>query len=69
MALPNETVNDDTVECSECGELLHIEVLQSTAGYYIGFFCPNDGPYSRESAYFGTREKAEEALATGNFQR
>lgn len=67
MALSNETVNVDTVKCSECGKLLHIEVLRSAAGYYIGFFCPNDGPYSRESEYFGTRKEAQEALDTGEF--
>lgn len=38
-----------------------LSVLKSAAGYYIGRTL--DGmPYSRESGYFGTSEKAHEAL-------
>lgn len=38
-----------------------LAVLKSAAGYYVGRTL--DGmPYSRESGYFGTAEKAEEAL-------
>lgn len=38
-----------------------LSVLKSAAGYYVGRTL--DGmPYSRESGYFGTAEKAEEAL-------
>lgn len=39
-------------------------VCKSAAGYYIGRYC-NEGPYSRESGYFRTREDAENALNTG----
>jgi hypothetical protein len=45
---------------------LPLEVLQSAAGYYIGTFHPEDGPFSRESVeYFPTRQAARDALASG----
>ena len=47
-------------ECSECGRILTLRVLQSPAGYYMGFFCPHCGPYDRLTDYFPTREAAED---------
>lgn len=42
---------------------LKIKVLESAAGYYIGTFHPEYGPYSRESArYYKTKEEAQYAL-------
>lgn len=49
-------------ECADCGHALTTEVQRSNAGYYLGTFCPNDGPYGRESDYFQTREAAEAEL-------
>ena len=46
-----------------------ILVLQSAAGYYIGFLTTDGFPYSRESGYYATEELAEAALASGNFGR
>jgi len=45
-------------------------VCQSAAGYYLGRMCldKEDGfeePYSRESDYFASKEKAAAALAAG----
>jgi|GEM_PF-2564962 len=65
MALPGELGNmtgnlADT--CTTCGETLPIEVLRTNA-FYLGTFCPNDGPYARKSGYFAKREEAEAALA------
>jgi hypothetical protein len=37
-------------------------IYQSAAGFYIGRFCPECGPFDRQSGYFETREKAEEYL-------
>lgn len=37
-------------------------VCQSNAGYYIGIFCPDCGPWDRLSWYVGTREEAERML-------
>ena len=46
-------------ECSECGHVLTMRVLESPAGFYLGFFCVNCGPYDRLTGYFATREEAE----------
>lgn len=59
---------DGTTVC-ECKHILKIEVLSSPAGYYIGFFCPKCGPYSRESGYYSNKIKASEALKSGAFCR
>lgn len=42
-------------------QYMHYRVLQSAAGYYLGYFCPVCGPDSRCSHYM-TRAEAEEAL-------
>lgn len=61
--LPGETIlSGANPRC--CGKLLRFEVLSSAAGYYIGTFCPNCGPYSRESFYYPTQEAAQQALDT-----
>jgi hypothetical protein len=46
-----------------------IKVLQSAAGYYIGYLDTDGAPYSRESNYFHTREKAELALKRNAYWR
>lgn len=50
------------IECSECRTKLPLKVCQSAAGYYLGYWCPNHGPYSRESGYYGAKEEADKAL-------
>jgi hypothetical protein len=67
--LPGEIVNDTVTTCMDCDTALEIKVLCSAAGHYLGFFCPQCGPYSRESGYFPNREAAEEALASGSYGR
>ena len=67
MALPNECISDSRTVCMECSTALTIQVLSSAAGYYIGFFCPNCGPYSRESCYFHSRDEAETVFDLGDF--
>lgn len=52
---------DDTI-CDECEEPMPLKVLKSAAGYYIGRFCGNCGPYSRDSGYFKTEEEAQAEL-------
>ena len=69
MTLPGECVNSINTTCHECGTELNIGVQKSAAGYYIGFFGPQDGPYSRESGYYRSYEEAEKALSTGNYGR
>jgi len=54
--------------CEDCGRELPIEVQHSAAGYYIGQWCPVDGPYSRISQeYFKSYELAAEALHNETF--
>ena len=60
--IPGECVNDNTARCSSCGEILEIGVYRSNAGYYIGFWCNNCGPYSRESRYYKTEAEAQQRL-------
>lgn len=69
MTLPGECVNATITKCMDCGVELKIQVLRSAAGYYIGFFCPNDGPYSRESGYYPTPEAAQTALDNNTYWR
>ena len=69
MALPVECICDSRTICIECNTVLTIQVLCSAAGYYIGFFCPECGPYSRESGYFHSRDEAETAFDLGEFGR
>lgn len=69
MALTGECVRASRTACIECGAELSIKVCVSAAGYYIGFFCPNCGPYSRESGYYSSRDEAETALSRGLFSR
>lgn len=68
MAIAGETIGGTTTTCMGCSEKLKLEVLKSNR-YYIGFFCPNCGPYSRESGYYPTRKSAEKALDSGEFGR
>jgi hypothetical protein len=44
-------------------------VLQSAAGFYIGYLTKDGFPYSRESGYYETEELAETALVSGRFGR
>ena len=69
MPLSGECVNDTQTVCIECGTALTIQVLCTVAGYYIGFICPECGPYSRESGYYRSRDEAETALDLGGFGR
>ena len=70
MALPGECVNETQTVCMECGTTIDLQILCSAAGgYYIGFFCPECGPYSRESVYFHSLDEAETVLDLGDFCR
>ena len=64
MALGNEAAH--FTHCVECGRKMDTEVLRSGAGYYIGCFCPDDGPHNRESGYYATFEEAEKDLFVYN---
>jgi len=38
---------------------LPLQVLSSGGGYYVGYFCSQCGPISRESGYFKTSAEAD----------
>lgn len=61
MALEGEFSRDLTIIC-DCGTELDTEILRSNAGHYLGHFCPNCGPYDRQTEYM-TKELAENMLS------
>ena len=63
MALPGEITGGTlSTKCSECGRDLPLKVCSSGAGHYLGYYCPECGPYGRESSYMSA-EQAEIELA------
>ena len=50
-----------TQECSVCGKEMKLRKCKSAAGFYLGYICPNDGPYSRETMYM-CEETADDLL-------
>ena len=53
-----------------CQVQLPLQVLKSSAGFYIGTQDDLAWPVSRESAdYYPTHEAAQQALATGNWEQ
>ena len=54
-------------ECVQCNQVLDGKVLKTPAGWYVGTWCTNCGPYSRESGYFSSKEEAQEALERGDY--
>ena len=52
----------------QCDFTMKPNVYLSAAGWYIGYFCNNCGPYDRISAnYYRTDKEAREAMTTGKF--
>jgi hypothetical protein len=51
--------------CPDCGSDMPVQIYHSAAGYYIGRWCDQCGPWELLSAdYYKTREDAELAMAT-----
>jgi len=63
MALEGELLGLNGAACAECGRALSLQVCESGAGFYLGYFCGRCGPMSRETGYYPTREIAEANLA------
>jgi hypothetical protein len=61
MALPGERDYQGPT-CEDCGGPIPLRVCSSAAGYYVGQWCDNCGPYGRMSGYFRKREQAEREL-------
>lgn len=51
------------MKCIDCDIDLPLTVCRSAAGWYVGTWCPQCGPYSRESGYFRTERAAAEVVA------
>jgi len=49
-------------DCTECNCLLPLKVLESAAGFYVGYFCPTCGPYERLTSYYKTAAEAKELM-------
>lgn len=49
--------------CTKCETNLYLQICHDEAGYYVGFFCPNCGPYGRESEYTNSYIEAELILS------
>ena len=52
-------------ECPEMGCDCQVEgprVIKSGAGFYIGYFCNECGPCTRDSSYFANEEEANHVL-------
>lgn len=62
MAIKGELSGLSGTTCS-CQRVLKLQVCQSAAGYYLGYICPECGPWSRETGYYMSREEAETELA------
>lgn len=61
--LPGETEGfQKEIKCNDCGEMMSLQVCRSTAGTYLGYYCGNCGPYSRETGYYRSTERAEKDL-------
>ena len=63
-------------QCEEMGDnckIGNVEVLRSNAGYYIGYYCKECGPWDRLSkGYFATEEEAKRQLdwnSQGGFEQ
>lgn len=69
MTLQGEIVGESKTTCINCGEEMEAKVCRSAAGWYIGFFCGNCGPYSRESGYYRTMEEATKAMQTNYWRQ
>ena len=46
----------------DCGEVLPLQMMQSNAGYYLGYFCTKCGPYGRETAYYKDERELQKAF-------
>lgn len=49
------------ISCNRCDANLPLRICSSAAGWYIGYYCPNCGPYSRETDYFADYAAAKRA--------
>jgi hypothetical protein len=63
------TIQGETVATGAQAPGTKIQVLQSAAGFYIGYLDEEGYPYSRESDYYVTAKAAQAALDADAFIR
>lgn len=64
MAHPGELSGlEKEFTCKDCGQKMPLQVCRSNAGHYLGYYCGNCGPWSRETGYYRKGEDADKALA------
>jgi len=66
------TINPPNVGllASSLGFALTLEPLEANGRWYLGTFCAEEGPISRESVeYFPSQEAAAQAMATGEWSQ
>ena len=62
MASPGELRGfHESVKC-ECGNTMKLQVCRSNAGHYLGYYCRECGPSSRETAYYPKECQAQAAI-------
>jgi len=63
MAIPGDTGGfHKEVECMDCKGMMPLQVCRSSAGYYLGYYCDNCGPWTRETDYYSHENKAQKDL-------
>lgn len=72
VEIPSAAKADEAVQVGALarasGKEYPMEILQSVAGFYLGTYSYEDGPYTRESMeYWPTREKAKKAWDEGRW--
>jgi hypothetical protein len=51
MTVPGELSGLHGATCN-CGAELELQVCESAAGHYLGYWCDRCGPWSRETGYY-----------------
>lgn len=67
--IPGEVLGLYGAYCPDCGQHLNLEVLQSQAGYYLGYWCHQCGPVSRETDYCPEKEILLDIKETAQLKR
>lgn len=57
------TMKGETVLAGAPHPQTKLQVMESPAGFYIGFADEDGAPYTRETVYFGDRDTADQVLS------
>lgn len=62
MVLPGEITGRKLHTQCSCGKIIDLKLCRSAAGYYLGYTCPECGPYGRETGYYKDERTIQNAL-------